>query len=127
MEDRYYCYCYHYRRAGRQAEVKAQSYFKHEQHEMRRRAKARPERGGKLVGEARNQKDCTSQQFRFEVTTLLPPKKLRLQGLTFMVKAMLGKTQQGKKEARATSQAERKAKAILDTGMQAIKETSSMK
>ena len=40
---------------------------------------------------------------------------------------MLGKTQQGKKEVMATSQAERKAKAILDTGMQAIKETSSMK
>ena len=44
-----------------------------------------------------------------------------------MVKAMLGKTRRGKEEVRATSQAERKAKAILDTGMQATKETSSMK
>ena len=25
MEDRYYCYCYYYRRAGRQAEVKARA------------------------------------------------------------------------------------------------------
>ena len=46
-----------------------------------------------------------------------------------MVKAMLGKTRQGKKEVRAlaTSKAEQEAKAILDMGTQATRETSSMR
>ena len=95
---------------------------------MRSRVKARPGRGRKLVGEAKNQKDYTSNSSDTRSLLSYLPKNFDSKGL-FMVKAMLGKTRQGKKEVRAlaTSKAEQEARAILDMGTQATRETSSMR
>ena len=67
---------------------------------MRRRVKARPERGRKLVGEAKNQKDYTSNGFDTRSLISYLPKNFGSEGL-LILKAMLSKTWQGKKGVRA--------------------------
>ena len=67
---------------------------------MRRRVKARPGRGRKLVGEAKNQKDYTSNSSDTRSLLSYLPKNFDSKGL-LSLKATLSKTWQGKKEVRA--------------------------
>ena len=78
---------------------------------MRRRGKARPGRGRKLVGEAKKPEGLHIPIVLIRGHYSLTSQKTSTPRAYFMVKAMLGKTQQGKKEVRAlaTSQAEQES------------------